>query len=69
MDNNILTFTNEKLGKVRTIIQGEEVWFIGKDVSEILGYKDTADAIKTHVDEEDKCIFKNGEIPTFKIAK
>ena len=33
----------------------EEVpYFVGKDVAEILGYKDTSDAIKRHVDDEDK---------------
>ena len=30
------------------------VWFVGKDVAEALGYKDTATAVKDHVDEEDK---------------
>jgi len=31
-----------------------EPWFIGKDVAEILGYKDTVNALRTHVDDEEK---------------
>lgn len=31
-----------------------EPWFIGKEVANTLGYKDTINAIKTHVDAEDK---------------
>ncbi|MDX5649109.1 Bro-N domain-containing protein, partial [Clostridioides difficile] len=38
-----------------------EPWFVGKDVAETLGYKDTSDALKRHVDDEDKGV---GEIPT-----
>lgn len=32
----------------------EEPWFVGRDVAKALGYKDTSDAIKAHVDNEDK---------------
>ena len=34
---------------------------MGKDVAEALGYRDTSDALKKHVDEEDKGV---GELPT-----
>ena len=36
-------------------------YFVGKDVAAILGYRDTSDALKKHVDEEDKGV---GELPT-----
>ena len=39
---------------VRTVLIDDEPWFVGKDVAEILGYKDTFGAIKKHVDDEDK---------------
>ncbi len=52
--NNIMTFVNEEFGKVRTVCINGEPWLVGKDVAEILGYSDTAKAIKRHVDEEDK---------------
>ena len=47
-------FENEEFGQVRTVTRDGEVWFVGKDVAEKLGYKNTADAIGTHVDNDDK---------------
>lgn len=40
--------------EVRTIVIKNEPYFVSKDVAGVLGYKRTADAIKQHVDEEDK---------------
>ena len=34
----------------------QKVWFKGKDVVKILGYSDTKQAIKKHVDNEDKLL-------------
>lgn len=59
--NDITIFSNEEFGKVREITINGEPWFVGKDVAEALGYKRTADAIKVHVDDEDKGV---GEIQT-----
>lgn len=52
--NDIKIFKSEEFGSVRTVTIGEEPYFVGKDVAQILGYKDTSDALKKHVDEEDK---------------
>ncbi|RXI50662.1 phage antirepressor protein [Clostridium tetani] len=52
--NNLQIFNNKNFGEVRTIIKENGIWFVGKDVAECLGYKDTSDALKRHVDEEDK---------------
>lgn len=54
MENAIQIYENKELGKVRTILIDGEPYFVGKDVAEILGYKDTVNALKAHVDEEDK---------------
>ena len=54
MENAIQIYENKELGKVRTILIDDEPYFVGKDVAEILGYKDTVNALKAHVDEEDK---------------
>jgi prophage antirepressor-like protein len=54
MDNQITIFENEMLGAVRTLYQNGEPWFVGKDVADMLGYKETAKAIREHVDEDDK---------------
>ena len=57
-------FENEEFGQVRTINIDGEPWFAGKDVAKILGYKDTSDAMRRHVDDEDKltrCFTDSGQ--------
>lgn len=66
--NNLQVFENPNFGKVRTINRNGEVWFVGKDVAEALGYADTAKALAVHVDEEDKRLLKVGEMPTLKMS-
>ena len=39
---------------IRVVSVEGEPWFVGKDVAKVLGYKDTVNALKSHVDEEDK---------------
>lgn len=65
--NNISTFKNPAFGSIRTISINEEPWFVGKDITEILGYANTKDAIISHVDEEDKRIIQRSENATFEI--
>lgn len=60
----IQVFNNAELGEVRTTVIDGEVMFVGKDVAEILGYKDTSDAMRRHVDDEDKltrCFTDSGQ--------
>ena len=52
--NEIKKFANEKFGEIRTVVINDEPWFVGRDVALALGYVDTSDALKTHVDIEDK---------------
>ena len=47
-------FNNEAFGKIRATEIDGEPWFVGKDIAIALGYKDTSDALKKHVDEDDK---------------
>ncbi len=61
-------YKNKEFGEVRAIEIDGTAWFVGKDVADALGYADTADAIKKHVDEEDKKLVKVGEIPTLKVS-
>ncbi len=49
---------NFETNEVRTVVIKEEVWLVAKDVAKTLGYSRTADAIKAHVDEEDKGVGK-----------
>jgi len=39
--------------QVRTVLKDGEPWFVAKDVAEALVYKDTSDALATHVDIDD----------------
>ena len=52
--NEISVFENSEFGSIRGVEINGEAWLVGKDVSERLGYKDTSDALKKHVDVEDK---------------
>lgn len=61
MANQVKVFQNEEFGTVRTIDIDGAIYFVGRDVANILAYKDTADALKRHVDDDDKGV---GEIPT-----
>ena len=55
--NEIMTWNFEN-NTVRTLTINNEPYFVGKDVAEILGYTRTADAIRAHVDGEDKGVGK-----------
>ena len=52
-------YKNDDLGIeiVSYIDKNQNIFFIGKDVAKILGYRDTNQAIRKHVDEEDKKYF------------
>lgn len=52
--NELQLFNNSEFGAIRAIEVNGEPWFVGRDVARALGYKDTVNALKSHVDEEDK---------------
>lgn len=54
MNNTIQLFANPEFGEIRTIKQADEIYFVGKDVAEILGYTNSRKALIDHVDPEDK---------------
>lgn len=47
-------FKNEEFGEVRTVEIDSDLWFVGKDVAEILGYERDTKAVVDHVDEDDR---------------
>ena len=65
--NELQVFTNEELGKVRVIKINNEPWFVGKDVAKILGYTNSSDALKKHIDEEDKQVILKSQFATLEI--
>ena len=55
METMIQSFKSEVFGEIRTMTNEKgETFFVGKDVAEALGYKNTYDALSKHVDDEDK---------------
>lgn len=54
MTNQIQVFNNSEFGNIRTLEINGEPYFVGKDVATALGYKETAKAVREHVDADDK---------------
>ena len=60
MKQEIKIFKHEMFGEVRTMTNEKgETFFVGSDVAKALGYKNQADALKRHVDDEDKGVVKH----------
>lgn len=66
MENNIVVFNNVEFGEVRVVEMDSEVWFVGKDITNVLGYTNPTKAFKDHIDNDDKKTLKfkasNGEL-------
>lgn len=54
---NKLELFNFRTQQVRTVLIENDPWFVGKDIATILGYAKTADAVRKHIDKEDKGVF------------
>ena len=54
--NELQIFNSEEVGDIRTVTIDEEVWFVGKDVAEALGYSNSSKAVSVHVGEEDRIL-------------
>lgn len=55
IENKIKIFESEEFGKVRTVVKDGEAWLVGKDVADILEYRNGSRGINRHVDEDDRC--------------
>ena len=52
LDNLVKCFSNSRIGvNLTTVLIDNEPWFIAKEVASALGYSDTAQAIRTNIDE------------------
>ena len=49
-----LVFRSKEFGQIRTCTVEGETYFVGKDVASALGYGNSREALRKHVDEEDK---------------
>lgn len=52
--NELKIFESAEFGQIRTVTINNEPYFVGKDVSSILGYERPTKAILDHVDADDK---------------
>lgn len=67
MENEIQLFKFE--GKeVRTLKIDGEPWFVGKDLTDILGYSNSRKALKDHVDKEDQQILTSRNVTLYKLG-
>lgn len=57
--NDLAIFENPEFGNIRGMKIEGEPWFVGKDVAAALGYSDTAQAIRKHIDDEDKGVVES----------
>ena len=50
----IKVFEHKDFGKVRTMVINGQPYFVGKDVADVMGYRNSRDALNRHVDGEDR---------------
>ena len=51
--NQLQVFNNEEFGQVRTVVKGEDVWFVAQDVCAVLGINKQRDAY-SRLDEDER---------------
>lgn len=66
MQNEVQVFNFEQ-NEVQTVVINEEVWFVGKDIANVLGYSNSRKTLADHVDEEDKQIIQRSQNVTLEI--
>lgn len=64
--NELQIFVSKEFGEIRTVTIDNEPWFVGKDVATALGYKNTKDALATHVEDCDKIMGSQNATPSIK---
>jgi prophage antirepressor-like protein len=58
--NFLQTITHpENFNNIRIFGTNDNPWFMAKDIAVFLGYRNPQEAVRNHVDEEDKCILEN----------
>ena len=54
MTTELVKFNNEEFGEITTMEIDGEIWFLGKEIAEVLGYNRPQKAVNDHVDYDDK---------------
>lgn len=59
MNNNVEKFLSEVFGEVRVIKEGNEIWFVAKDICLALEYSESnVSSVVSRLDSDQKTIFK-----------
>lgn len=66
MQSEVQVFNFEQ-NEVQTVVINDEVWFVGKDIANVLGYSNSRKTLADHVDEEDKQIIQRSQNVTLEI--
>lgn len=53
MENTMQIFKNSDFGEIRTISIAGELWFVAKDVCDVLGIQNVSDTVKKVLDEDE----------------
>lgn len=67
--NDLQIFTSSEFGTIRTLSIDGAPWFVGKDVAIALGYTNTRQALRYHVDDEDKKMGSRNVTPPVKDSR
>lgn len=62
--NELQIFSNEEFGEIRSVAIDGTPWLAGRDIAEKLGYKNTKDALRTHVNVKDKRLIQRSDFTT-----
>ena len=54
MEMDLKIFNNEEFGEIRLIEKDGQIYFVGKDIAEKLGYLNPQKAIRDHISNDDK---------------
>jgi prophage antirepressor-like protein len=54
--NNLMIFKNKEFGEIRSLEINNEPYFVGNEISKILGYQNGSRDINRHVEEEDRAV-------------
>jgi len=60
--NSLRLFNNPQFGDIRAIEINNQPFFVGKDIADILGYADSDQAIRDHVESDDKLLVQLSDI-------
>lgn len=66
--NTVQVFNNPDFGQIRTVLIEGEPWFVGCEIAKALGYSNSRDAMRKHIDPEDRQTYR-GETSDDTVAK